>query len=65
MTVEKSDDKSYPYTIKDGWGDKVYCSLEDLKDIKKQINRILKRRKKKTEAGSMPDLWCWSRPLLI
>ena len=27
--------------------------------------RILKRRKKKTEAGSMPDLWCWSRPLLI
>ena len=46
MTVEKSDDKSYPYTIKDGWGDKVYCSLEDLKDIKKQINRILKRRKR-------------------
>ena len=28
-------------------------------------SRILKRRKKKTEAGSMPDLWCWSRPLLI
>ena len=27
-------------------------------------SRILKRRKKKTEAGSMPDLWCWSRPLL-
>lgn len=45
MTVEKSDDKSYPYTIKDGWGDKVYCSLEDLKDIKKQINRILKEEK--------------------
>lgn len=46
MTVEKSDDKSYPYTIKGGCGDKVYCSLEDLKDIKKQINRILKRRKR-------------------
>lgn len=45
MTVEKSDDKSYPYTIKGGWGDKVYCSLEDLKDIKNQINRILKEKK--------------------
>lgn len=46
MTVEKSDDKSYPYTIKGGWGDKVYCRLEDLKDIKKQINRILKEEKR-------------------
>lgn len=46
MTVEKSDDKSYPYTIKDSRGDKIYCSLEDLKDIKKQVNRILKRRKR-------------------
>lgn len=46
MTVEKSDDKSYPYTIKGGWGDKVYCSLEDLKDIKNKINRILKEEKR-------------------
>ena len=41
MTVEKSTDKNYPFTIKGGWGDKVYCTLDDLKDIKNQINKIL------------------------
>ena len=46
MTVEKSTDKAYPYTIKGGWGDKVYCTVEDLKEIKKQINKILKEEKK-------------------
>ena len=45
MTVEKSTDKSYPFTIKGGWGDKVYCTLDDLKDIKNQINKILKEEK--------------------
>ena len=24
-----------------------------------------KEKKKEDGAGSMPDLWCWSRPLLI
>jgi hypothetical protein len=42
MTIEKSNDKNYPYTIKGAWGDKVYCSLSDLKEIKKEINKILK-----------------------
>lgn len=46
MTVEKSTDRSYPFTIKGGWGDKVYCTLDDLKDIKNQINKILREEKK-------------------
>ena len=46
MTVEKSTDKNYPFTIKGGWGDKVYCTLDDLKDIKNQINKILREEKK-------------------
>lgn len=46
MTVEKSTDKSYPFTIKGDWGDKVYCTLDDLKDIENQINKILREEKK-------------------
>ena len=46
MTVEKSTDKNYPFTIKGGWGDKVYCTLDDLKDIKNQINKILREEKR-------------------
>lgn len=42
MTVEKSTDKNYPFTIKGGWG----CTLDDLKDIKNQINKILREEKK-------------------
>ena len=42
MTVEKSTDKNYPFTIKGGWGDKVYCTLDDLN----QINKILREEKK-------------------
>ena len=45
MRIEKSDDRAYPYTIKGGWGDKVYCTVANLKEIKKQINAILKEEK--------------------
>ena len=45
MRIEKSDDRAYPYTIKGGWGDKVYCTVANLKEIKKQINVILKEEK--------------------
>lgn len=48
MRVERSDDRAYPYTIKGGWGDKVYCTESDLKEIKKQINKILKENKEKS-----------------
>lgn len=47
MTVERSEDRNYPFTIKGGWGDKVYCTIDDLKDIKNQINKILKEEKEK------------------
>lgn len=46
MRIEKSEDKNYPYTIKGGWDDKVYCTLDDLKDIKNMINKILREEKK-------------------
>ena len=45
MRVEKSDERAYRYPIKGGWGDKVYCTVADLKEIKKQINAILKEEK--------------------
>ena len=42
MRIEKNDyDKSYPYTICGGWGDKVYCDEENLKELKKEIEKIL------------------------
>ena len=47
MTVERSEDRNYPFTIKGGWGDKVYCTIDDLKDIKNQINKILREEKEK------------------
>lgn len=48
MIIEKNDyDKNYPYTIIGGWGDKVYCDENDLKKLKKQIEKILKENEKK------------------
>ena len=50
MTVEKSEDRNYPFTIKGDWGDKVYCTLEDLKEIRREINKILKEEKEEKKA---------------
>ena len=42
MKIEKNEhDKLYPYTIRGGWGDKVYCDEKDLKELKKEIEKIL------------------------
>ena len=49
MTIERSNDTNYPYTIKGGWGDKVYCSLDSLKELKREINKILKEEKAKNQ----------------
>ena len=49
MRIERSNDRSYPYTICGGWGDKVYCSLDSLKELKKEINKILKEEKAKNQ----------------
>ena len=45
MRIEKNEyDKLYPYTIKGGWGDEVYCDEKDLKELKKEIEKILDKR---------------------
>ena len=41
--------KNYQNTIHGGQGDKVYCSLESLKELKNEINKILREEKKKDE----------------
>ena len=46
MRIEKNEyDKLYPYTIKGSWGDEVYCDEENLKELKKEIEKILDKRK--------------------
>ena len=47
MRIERTNDKNYPYTIKGGWGDKVYCTESCLKELRKEINKILKENKEK------------------
>lgn len=39
-------DKSFPYIIEDGWGGKVCCDEDDLRELKKEIEKILKENKK-------------------
>ena len=46
MRIEKNEyNKLYPYTICGGWGDKIYCDEENLKELKKEIEKILDKRK--------------------
>lgn len=48
MRIKKNTyDKLYPYTICDGWGGKVYCTLEDLEDLAFEIERITKEEQAK------------------
>ena len=45
MRIEKNEyDKLYPYTICGSWGDKVCCDEEDLKELKKEIEKVLDKR---------------------
>ena len=42
MRIEKDDyDAIYPYAIKDAWGRTIYCTIEHLKELKKEIEKIL------------------------
>ena len=42
MRIEKDDyDAIYPYAIKDAWGGTIYCTIEHLKELKKEIEKIL------------------------
>lgn len=46
MRIEKNEyDKLYPYTIHGSWDDKVYCNEEGLKELKKEIEKILDKQK--------------------
>jgi len=48
MRIEKNTyDKSYPYTICDGWGGRACASLEDLEDLMFELERITKEEKAK------------------
>lgn len=53
MRIEyNKHDQNYPYTIHGGWGDKVYCDLEDLKNLKNEINKILKQKENQKKVDS-------------
>ena len=48
MYIEKNNhDRNYPYTIRGGWGDKVYATEEDLKNLKKEIEKMLDKPSQK------------------
>ena len=49
MIIEyNKNDKSYPYIIHGYWEDKVYCDLDDLRELKNEINKILREEKLKS-----------------
>ena len=46
MRIEyNKNDQYYPYIIYDGWEGKIYCDLEDLRNLKNEINKILRGEK--------------------
>ena len=56
MRIEYNEyDKGYPYTIHGGWGDKVYCDLRGLKELKSEINKILREEKLKKSIDKSTD----------
>lgn len=44
---KNTNDPNFPYSIIDGWGGKVYCTLEDLEDLAFEIERITKEEQAK------------------
>lgn len=47
MRIKKNDyDRNYPYTICGAWDDKVYATEEDLRTLKKEIEKILNESNK-------------------
>lgn len=48
MQIERDKyDKNYPFKISNSWEQEVSCTLADLKELKKQINKILAEEKQK------------------
>jgi hypothetical protein len=53
MRIEKNTyDKSYPYTICDGWGGRSCASLEDLEDLMFELERITKEERQRAKCKS-------------
>ena len=47
MIIKRNEmDKNYPFKICGGYGD-VDATLQDLKELKKQIEKVLKEEKRK------------------
>ena len=46
---KNTNDPNFPYSIIDGWGGKVYCTLEDLEDLAFEIEKILKEERAKRQ----------------
>ena len=48
MIIERNEmDKNYPFKICGDWDDVVFATLDDLKELKRQINKILKEEEKR------------------
>ena len=48
MIIKRNEmDKNYPFEIYGGWEDVVFADLEDLKELKRQIDKILKEEEKR------------------
>ena len=48
MIIKRNEmDKNYPFEICGSWEDIVYADLEDLKELKRQIDKILKEEERK------------------
>ena len=61
MRIEYNEyGKGYPYTIHGGWEDKVYCRLDDLKELKKEIKKILREEKLK-KGIDKPTKQCYNK----
>ena len=48
MIIKRNEmDKNYPFEICGAWDDVVFADLEDLKELKRQIDKILKEEERK------------------
>lgn len=48
MQIERDKyDSYYPFIISNSWEQEISCTLADLKELKKQINKILAEEKQK------------------
>ena len=44
LYIEKTTDKNYPFTIHDGWGDKIYADENELRKLAETIIEMFEKR---------------------